>query len=148
MSKNDSTYTVLRSVTGPDGLTNFMRTVEKRGTSWFGGSEWGFSTFWRRCVGKGGTLNRGEQAVQPALSVLVSMKCGNEVDFLPPHAAGVRLDRLLSDQFGQDDQGFWQVVAGRAESRSNGSRSPEVQATCCTTVFQLRSAVPRKNRRS
>lgn len=43
---------------------------------------------------------------------------------------------------------FWQVVAGEVDPRSIGSRWPEVQATCCTTAFQLRSAVLRKDRRS
>ena len=45
-------------------------------------------------------------------------------------------------------QGFWQVVAGKAQPRSNSSRWPEVQATCCTTIFQICSAVLRKDRRS
>ncbi len=43
---------------------------------------------------------------------------------------------------------FWQVVAGKAQPRNTKSRWPELQATCCTTAFQLRSAALRKERRS
>lgn len=43
---------------------------------------------------------------------------------------------------------LWQVVAGEVDPRSSGSRWPELQATCCTTAFQLCSAILRKDRRS